>query len=145
MFWHFGITCWGFESSSIIRFQKQVMWMLSLGKCNPHTEPFFKEMKLLNVRYIQFMSNAWNFDKNSPLVRFPNVSVLCFATTTKFIETRIHRSLHLFPTRTNGARLVMRHYTSKLLRKFPDDDMSSPYSQCWYFCFSHKIVSNRFV
>ena len=37
------------------------------------------------------------------------------------IGARSHDSLHLFPTRTSGARLVLRHYIPELLQKFPDD------------------------
>ena len=37
------------------------------------------------------------------------------------IETRSHDSRHLFPTRTSGARLVLRHHLPELLKKFSGD------------------------
>ena len=40
-----------------------------------------------------------------------------------YIETRSHDSLHLFPTRTGGTRLILRHCIPELLQKFPDDVM----------------------
>ena len=42
----FVITCWGFETSRIIKLQKRAMWHMTLSKYNVHTEPFFKELKL---------------------------------------------------------------------------------------------------
>ena len=35
------------------------------------------------------------------------------------IETRNHDNIHLFPTRTTGARNVLRHHIPKILADFP--------------------------
>ena len=48
----FGITCWGFETRRIIKLQKRAMLIMTLSKYNAHTEPLFKELKVLKVRDI---------------------------------------------------------------------------------------------
>ena len=118
----FGITCWGFETSRIIKLQKRAMRIMTLSKCNAHTEPFFKELKLLEVKDIfdvQCMKFWYKFT-NGLLPK-------CFRCMFRYnheihdIETRSHDSLHLFSTWTSGARLVLRHYIPELLQKLPDD------------------------
>ena len=36
-------------------------------------------------------------------------------------NTRNRNSLHLFPTRTEGAKNVLRHHVPELLEEFPED------------------------
>ena len=44
-------------------------------------------------------------------------------------NTRNRNSLHLFPTRTEGAKNVLRHHVPELLEEFPDDLLQkSPYA-----------------
>ena len=35
------------------------------------------------------------------------------------IEARIHDQPHLYPTRTSGARNILRHHISEILKKIP--------------------------
>ena len=118
----FGITCWGFETSRIIKLQKRAMRIMTLSKYNAHTEPLFKELKLLKVKDIfdvQCMK-FWHKFTNGLLPKFFRC-MFRYNHEIHDIETRSHDSLHLFPTRTSGARLVLRHYIPELLQKLPDD------------------------
>ena len=48
----FGISCWGFECDRIFKLQKRALRILTDSKYNAHTEPLFKELKLLKVKDI---------------------------------------------------------------------------------------------
>ena len=56
----FGISCWGFERDRILKLQKRALRILTDSKYNAHTEPLFKELKLLKVKDI-FNVQCWNF------------------------------------------------------------------------------------
>ena len=43
----FGITCWGFEWNRIFKLQKRALHIMTNSKYNAHTEPLFKELKML--------------------------------------------------------------------------------------------------
>ena len=54
------------------------------------------------------------------------------------IETRNHDRLHLYPTRTSGARNVSRHHIPELLNKFPQYLIDKIKTHSIY-SFSHQI------
>ena len=45
----FGITCWGFECNRLFKLQKRPLRIMTNGKYNAHTEPLFKDLKLLKL------------------------------------------------------------------------------------------------
>ena len=101
----FGITYWGFETSRILKLQKRAMRIMTLSKYNAHTEPLFKELKLLKVKDIfdvQCMKFWYKFTNGL----LPKLFRCMFRYNQEIhdIETRSHDSLHLFPIRTSGAR-----------------------------------------
>ncbi len=49
---NFCILAWGYQCDRVIKLQKKVIWILNLSKYNAHTEPIFKELKLLKVKDI---------------------------------------------------------------------------------------------
>ena len=46
---NFGILSWGYQCERITKLQKKAVRIISLSKYNAHTEPIFKELKLLKV------------------------------------------------------------------------------------------------
>ena len=48
----FGITNWGFEWDRISKLQKRALRILTNSKYNAHTEPLFKQLRLLKVNDI---------------------------------------------------------------------------------------------
>ena len=44
-----GITCWGLEWNRIFKLQKRSVRIMTNSKYNSHTEPLFKELKLLKI------------------------------------------------------------------------------------------------
>ncbi len=52
---NYGILAWGYHCEIISKLQKKSIRILSLSKYNAHTEPIFKELKLLKVKDILWL------------------------------------------------------------------------------------------
>ncbi len=46
---NFEILAWGFQCARLTKLQKKIIRILSRSKYNAHTEPIFKELKLLKL------------------------------------------------------------------------------------------------
>ena len=102
----FGITNWGFEWDRISKLQKRALRIMTNSRYNAHTEPLFKQLHLLKVKdtfEIQCLKFWYKYMNN----KLPNYFRNKF-TYNHEIETRNHDRLHLYPTRTSGARNVLR-------------------------------------
>ena len=111
----FGITCWGFEWGRLAKLQKRAVRIITNSKYNAHTEPLFKDLHLLKITDIfdfQCMKFWYKFSNNT----FPNYFRSMFQYNSSFYETetRNHDRMHVFPTRTFGARNVLRHRLPEL-------------------------------
>ena len=118
----FGITCWGVEWNRIFKLQKRAVRIMTNSKYNSHSEPLFKELKLLmisDIFKIQCMKFWYKF-KNKTLPSFFK-SFFKYNHEMHDKNTRNRNSLHLFPTRTEGAKNVLRHHVPELLEEFPED------------------------
>ena len=118
----FGITRWGFEWNRIFKLQKRAVRIMTNSKYNSHTEPLFKELKLLKISdifKIQCMKFWYKF-KNKTLPSFFK-SFFKYNHEMHDKNTRNRNSLHLFPTLTEGAKNVLRHHVPELLEEFPED------------------------
>ena len=49
---NFGILSWGYKCDRIVKLQKKAVRIISLSKYNAHTEPIFKNLRLLKVNDI---------------------------------------------------------------------------------------------
>ena len=116
----FGITNWGFEWDRISKLQKRALRIMTNSKYNAHTEPLFKELHLLKVKDI-FDVQCLKFWYKFVNKKLPNYFRDMFKYNHELHEigTRSHDQLHLYPTRTSGARNVLRHHIPELLNKFP--------------------------
>ena len=102
----FGITCWGFEWNRIFKLQKRAVRIMTNSKYNSHTEPLFNELNLLKISdifKIQGMKFWYKF-KNRTLPSFFK-SFLKYNHEMHDKNTRNRSSLHIFPTRTEGAKM----------------------------------------
>ena len=116
----FGITCWGFECNRLFKLQKRALRIMTNSKYNAHTEPIFKDLKLLKldgIFDIQCMKFFYKFTNNTLPKYFHYLSK--YNREIYEIVTRNYNQLHLFPTRTNSAENVLRHHIPKLIDKFP--------------------------
>ena len=116
----FGITNWGFEWDRISKLHKRSLRIMTNSRYNAHTEPLFKQLHLLKVKdifEIQCLKFWYRYVNN----KLPNYLRNMFTYNHELheIKTRNHDRLHLYPTRTSGARNVLRHHIPELLDKFP--------------------------
>ena len=116
----FGITSWGFEGDRISKLQKRALRIMTNSKYNAHTDPLFKRLHLLKVNDI-FDVQCLKFWYKFVNKKLPNYFRDMFKYNYELHEigTRSHDQLHLYPTRTSGARNVLRHHIPELLNKFP--------------------------
>ena len=116
----FGITNWGFEWDRISKLQKRALRIMTNSKYNAHTEPLFKQLYLLKVKDI-FDVQCPKFWYKFVNEKFPNYfrDMLKYNYELHETGTRSHDQLHSYPTRTSGARNVLRHHIPELLNKFP--------------------------
>ena len=115
----FGITCWGFECNRLFKLQKRALRIMTNSYSNAHTEPLFKDLKLLKLHGffdIQCMKVFYKFTNKTLPKDFRS---LCIYNRDIYeIVTRNHNQLHLFATRTHSAEHVLRHHIPKLIDKF---------------------------
>ena len=116
----FGITNWGFEWDRISKRQKRALRIMTNSRYNAHKEPLFKQLHLLKVKdifEIQCLKCWYKYVNN----KLPNYfrNIFTYNHELHEIETRNHDRLHLYLTRNNGARNVLRHHIPELVNKFP--------------------------
>ena len=85
-----------------------------------HTEPLFEQLYLLKVKDI-FDVQCMKFWYKFVNKKLPNYfrDMFKYNHEVHDIGTRSHDQLHLYPTRTSGARNVLRHHIPELLNTFP--------------------------
>ena len=91
------------------------------SKYNAHTEPLLKQLRLLKVNDIfevQCLKFWYKFVNKKLPTYFRDMFIYNYELHD--IVTRSHDRLHLYPTRTSGARNVLRHHIPELLNKFPE-------------------------
>ncbi len=98
---NFGLLIWGFKCEKITKLQKKFVRILSLSKYNAHTEPLFKQLKLLKIIDIfklQELKIYYKY-KNNKLPHY--LQLLRFHPTTETHDhaTRIQHNIH--ETKTN--------------------------------------------
>ena len=115
-----GITNWGFEWDRISKLQKRALRIMTNSRYNAHTEPLLKQLHLLNVKDI-FDVQCMKFWYKFVNKKLPNYfrDMFKYNHEVHNIRTRSHDRLHLYPTRTSGARNVLRHHLPELLNTFP--------------------------
>ena len=97
-----------------------VIRIMTNSRYNAHTEPLFKQLYLLKVKDIfdvQCMKFWYKFVNKKLPIFFRDM--FKYNHEVHDIGTRSHDQLHLYPTRTSGARNVLRHHIPELLNTFP--------------------------
>ena len=57
---NYGILVWGQNYKRIFKLQKRVMRIITCSKYNAHSEPLFKELKLLKLEDIRKLSDVFD-------------------------------------------------------------------------------------
>ena len=98
------ILSWGYKCDRIKKIQKRAIRLINLSKHNAHTEPIFKQFKLLKVNHILQMQefNFYHTFKNNTLPAYlqklkllPNSSIHSHNCRGK-TDLYIHRTTHTF-------------------------------------------------
>ena len=91
----FGITCWGFEWSRIVKLQKRAIRIMTQSKYNAHTEPLFKDLQFLKINDI-FDVQCLKFWYKFVNKTLPNYLCMIFTYNNELfdIETRSHVEVH---------------------------------------------------
>ena len=95
-------------------------FIMTNSRYNAHTEPLFKQLHLLKVKDIfdvQCLKFWYKFVNNELPNYFRNM--FTYNHELHDFETRNRDRLHLYQTRTSGARNVLRHHIPELLNRFP--------------------------
>ena len=119
LYTHFTVQCpWG----RLAKLPKRAVRITANSKYNAHTEPLSKDLPLLKITDI-FDVQCIKFWYKFPNNTLPNYfrSMFQYNSSLYDIETRNHDRMHVFPTRTFGARNILRHRIPELVYQFPVD------------------------
>ena len=135
---HYGILCWGFQGHHLFKLQKRAVRTICKKKYNDHTDPLFKELKLLKVMDI-FKTQCLKFFKRLNTGQLPNYflsnfkfSRSCDVHNRPLRNTNVYRREH---TNRHLSRNSIRHYIPSLLNE--TDRSLISYMQ------SHSILSAK--
>ena len=115
------ILSWGYKCDRITKIQKRAIRLINLSKYNAHTEPIFKQFKLLKVNHILQMQEFkfYHKFKNNTLPAYlqhlnllPNSSIHSHNTRGK-TDLHIHRTTYTF------AKQCLRQNIPVLLNNAP--------------------------
>ena len=95
----FGITCWGFECNRLVKLQKRALRIMTNSKYNAHTEPLFKDLKLLKLDGILDIQCMKFFFTNLQMTPFRSTFILYSDTTAISMKSwpEITTSCTFFP------------------------------------------------
>lgn len=119
----FSILCWGFKPGRVVKLQKRAIRLLSGSKYNAHTQPLFKENKLLTLKDI-FHLSVLKFthklvNKETPVYfksfLLQNLSHEHDLRNPPFINTTT--------ANTTSSTKCIRHFIPKCLKLYPQITM----------------------
>jgi hypothetical protein len=118
---NYGILAWGYQCERVIKLQKKSIRILSLSKYNAHTEPLFKELKLLKVNDIlrlQELKFTYKY-KNNKLPYYLQNLPLHPNTDTHNYETRTQHNIYHPKTLHEYAKKCIRFNVPKVINGSP--------------------------
>ena len=114
------LQIWTSNGIAYQNYKKRALWIMTNSRYNAHTELLFKQLYLFKVKDIfdvQCMKFWYKFVNKKLSNYFPDM--FKYNHEVHDIGTQSHDQLHLYPTRTSGARNVLRHHIPELLNTFP--------------------------
>ena len=125
-----GIFIWGFKCEKLTRLQKKVIRIISLSKYNAHTEPLFKNLKLLKVSDIlklQELKFYYKY-KNNKLPHYLQSLPFHPNTETHDHATRIQHELHQPMSKHTFAKNCIRSHISVTVNNAPNSILDKIYT-----------------
>ena len=118
---YYGILAWGFEMNRIYKIQKASIRSITNSKYNAHTEPLFKQLKLLKVEdifTIQQYKLYHRFISNN-LPTYFNISIFTPYTRAHTYNTRTQLDLQILKIKHEFMKHCIRYSTPYLINKSP--------------------------
>ena len=114
----FCVATWGFDHSRINKLQKKAIRVMCNARYNAHTDPLFKENKILKIRDIFNLNclKLYHKYKNQELPNFFNNMFTTNADIHSY-HTRRRNDLHYFSYNTEGASKRIRHTIPNIINE----------------------------
>ena len=115
------ILAWGFNYQRIVKIQRRFMRIISLNRYNTHTEPLFKWLKLLSIKYL-FDLSCLKFVYKFKQAYLPNYFLTFKCNPRSSIHEHNTRYFSLIDpegTRTVIAGNCIRHHLVTVLNNTP--------------------------
>ena len=114
----FCVATWGFDHSRISKLQKKAIRVMCNARYNAHTDPLFKENKILKIRDIFNLNclKLYHKYKNQDLPNFFNNMFTTNADIHSY-HTRRRNDLHYFSYNTEGASKRTRHAIPNIINE----------------------------
>lgn len=118
---NFCIIVWGYQCERIIKLQKKAIRILSLSKYNAHTEPLFKELKLLKVKDILKLQELKFYYKyrNNKLPYYLQNMPFNYNIDTHSYATRIRLNIHHPRAKHEYAKQCIRYDLPMVINSTP--------------------------
>ncbi len=118
---NFGILAWGFQSARLTKLQKKIIRILSCRKYIAHTEPIFKELKLLKLEDILKLQELKLYYKckNDKLAYYLQNLPSEPNTKTHDHATRIQHNIHQPKTNHVYAKYCVRFDVPSVINSSP--------------------------
>ena len=120
---NYGILVWGYHCERVTQLQKKSVRILCLSKYNAHTEPIFKELKLLKVKDILWLQELKFYYKykNDKLPHYLQNLPLQPNTDTHNYATRTQHNIHHPKTQHEYAKKCIRFNMPKVINSSPNE------------------------
>lgn len=123
---NFGILNWGYQCERVEKLQKRAVRIITLGKYNAHTEPIFKQLKLLKVKDILKLQELKFFYKykHEDLPHYLLNLPITTNTEVHNYNTRQQDHIHLSTVKHEYAKKCIRFDLPRLINDTPNDILS---------------------
>ena len=138
------IMIWGYQRNRITSIQKKVMRIITLNRYNSHTEPLFKNLKLLKIedmlklQELKFYFKYIHKQLHSYLLNWemiPSINIHNY-------NTRAKDNIHTFRAKHDFAMKCLRHSLPHTINETPDAIKNKIYSQ---LAWIYNIYKNLFA
>ena len=126
---HYGILCWGYDCHNLFKLQKKAIRTICKTKYNSHTDPLFKQLKLLKIEDIfkvQCLKFYFKYENKKVPIYF--LESFTFHRTQHNYETRHREIFQRNPLNRQTSKKNLKNHLPKLLNDVPANLISKIYT-----------------
>ena len=118
---NYGILTWGTKPGRLQKLQKWAIRTITNSKYNSHTEPLFKQLRLLKISDLYYIS-ALKFHFKFQRSMLPNYfrNIFSFNQSTHNYNTRNRNVTHISQANTASASMSIRYNIPKIIQEVPN-------------------------